>query len=152
MNEIVEWAKQWPDANVCPINLLAAQADAENKNRRNRFYEQFGLKIDFTDPDQLAGTTRQMPASALKLVEVKDNIRIHSVHGWMGEALTQEQDMHAATICREKLISELRQELDEARSKPFAWAIRTWWWKHAPNVYSYLFVTGFGLLLWFKYK
>jgi GNAT superfamily N-acetyltransferase len=152
MNEIVEWAKQWPDAIVCPIKLLAAQADAKNKSRRNRFYEQFGLIIDFTDPDQLAGATRQMPTSALNLVEVKDNIQMHSVQGWMGEALTHERDMLFETTRREKVISELRQELDEAQSKPFAWAIRTWWWKHAPNVYSYFFVAGFGLLLWFKYK
>lgn len=152
LNEIVKWAKQWPDAIVCSIKLLAAQACAENKNRRNRVYEQFGLIIDYADPDRLAGVTRVMSASALKLVNVKDNIQVLSVPEWMSEALTHERDMHFETLRREKVISELRQELDEARSKPITWGVRTWWWKHAPNVYSYFFVAGFGLLLWFKYK
>lgn len=152
MNEIVAWAKQWPDAIVCPIKLLAAQADAENKIRRNRLYEQFGLIIDYTDPEQRAGTTRQIPASALKLVDAKDNIQQLSVQEWISEALTHEMDMHYESIRREKVISELRQELDEARANPFIWAIKTWWWKHAHNIYSYILLSGFGLLVWLKYK
>ncbi|GBQ32032.1 hypothetical protein HLH34_00045 [Gluconacetobacter azotocaptans] len=43
MNLVVAWARQWPDASVNPITLLAHQARGENTIRRSRPYEQFGI-------------------------------------------------------------------------------------------------------------
>lgn len=65
MNKIVQWAKQWPDASVQTISLNAAQAGEENKARRNRFYEQFGISFAWTDEDRMAGTSKPMTAGDL---------------------------------------------------------------------------------------
>ncbi|RBH51717.1 hypothetical protein C3F00_033385, partial [Pseudomonas sp. MWU13-2860] len=43
MNEVVNWAQRWPEADVHPIRLNSNQGYEENRARRNRFYEQFGI-------------------------------------------------------------------------------------------------------------
>ncbi len=45
LNEIVLLAKQWQGAKVDSIKLISGQAHGDNKERRNRFYEQFGLEF-----------------------------------------------------------------------------------------------------------
>src|SRR3989344_4608344 len=65
MNEIVSWARRWPDASVKPIQLLSLQAQAENKDRRNRFYEQFNIRFEYTDLSKSEGTSFAMTAGDL---------------------------------------------------------------------------------------
>ncbi len=67
MNVIVSWAKQFPtDAIVNTITLLSVQAVGANKERRNKFYEQFGIVFDYDDPmTRAAGKSRDMLTSAL---------------------------------------------------------------------------------------
>lgn len=70
MNEIVTWAKQWPDADVKLINLNLNQAGNTlefSTQRRNRFYEHFGIAFDYTDPaTEESGLSRPMKAEGLK--------------------------------------------------------------------------------------
>ena len=67
MNVIVSWAKQFPtDTTVNTITLLSVQAVGDNKERRNKFYEQFGIVFDYGDPTtRAAGKSRDMFTSAL---------------------------------------------------------------------------------------
>lgn len=69
MNQIVIWAKKWPDAAVRPIELLSGQSYSENKERRNRFYEQFGLEFDYKDSSHEAGLSRSIAVRSLNTVE-----------------------------------------------------------------------------------
>jgi GNAT superfamily N-acetyltransferase len=46
-NEVIDWAKQWPDAVITPIKLV--ETDHVNKIRRNHFYARFGFSFDFKD-------------------------------------------------------------------------------------------------------
>ncbi|PLY35745.1 GNAT family N-acetyltransferase [Pectobacterium versatile] len=88
MNEIVKWAKQWPDAKVLPITLGYGQADKENKERRNWFYEQFGIEFDYHNDQNEAGQSQSMKAAALKIIDSWDktkggNIIIQSCRDFM---------------------------------------------------------------------
>ncbi len=65
MNEIVVWAQQWPEAKVRPIKLLSGQAEEENRDRRNRFYERFGLVFAYSDPEHREGVSKSMPVKKL---------------------------------------------------------------------------------------
>ncbi|MDN7735265.1 MULTISPECIES: hypothetical protein [Burkholderia] len=67
MNVIVSWAKQFStDTMVNTITLLSVQAVGDNKERRNIFYEQFGIVFDYNDPTtRAAGKSRDMMTSAL---------------------------------------------------------------------------------------
>ena len=66
MNEIVSWVKKWPDAEVNPIRLSSGQAAPDNKERRNRFYESFGLEFNYTNSNMVEGRSKIMKAGALK--------------------------------------------------------------------------------------
>jgi GNAT superfamily N-acetyltransferase len=103
MNEIVLWAKQWTSANVKPISLLIGQATAENKQRRNQFYEQFGISFDFDDAEKKTGTSRPVASTELREVETwRDNIREIPVIDALRDGIASSRD---ATVGRRALRS-----------------------------------------------
>lgn len=56
MNHLVSWATQnYPNYKIHLIKLLICQAYEGNKERRNRFYEQFGFRFDWSTPDFSVG-------------------------------------------------------------------------------------------------
>ncbi len=65
MNEIVKWVKQWPESNVKPIALTDGLATPDNKERRDRFYEKFGLEFEYSSPERASGYSRVMLARDL---------------------------------------------------------------------------------------
>ncbi len=142
MNEIVTWVKQWPDATVRPVELLSGQAHGENKARRNRFYEQFGLVFDYRDPEQQEGLSRAMPASALTPVEAwQSNICERDVRDYLGEALHDRDRVVMELASRERAVKNLVDDIKRAEAKPIRWALRQTWWRLAP------ILTQMGLLL-----
>jgi GNAT superfamily N-acetyltransferase len=76
MSVLVEWARQWPDADLARIELVAGQASEDNRDRRNRFYERFGIEFDWNDPlRRTSGFSKPMKIAALRDVESwKENI------------------------------------------------------------------------------
>lgn len=72
MNEVVGWAKQWPNARVEPIRLQHAQASPDNKHRRNKFYNQFGLRVDLETIEGSSPT--DLVAANLRTVKNPENI------------------------------------------------------------------------------
>ncbi|WP_131618222.1 GNAT family N-acetyltransferase [Roseivivax marinus] len=72
MDEVVSWAKQWPDARVEPIRLQQQQAKQNNKLRRNRFYNRFGFQFDLETDE--GSSPHSLVASQLKTVEKPENI------------------------------------------------------------------------------
>ncbi|WCB48104.1 GNAT family N-acetyltransferase (plasmid) [Nitratidesulfovibrio vulgaris] len=77
LNEIVLWARQWPEAQVAQIELCHLQGlDEDNRKRRNRLYEQFGITFDYTDEHCCRGVSHPMLASQLVPVSRwQENIR-----------------------------------------------------------------------------
>ncbi len=68
MSCVIEWARQWPNAAVIPIGLSDVDATnemSENKNRRNRFYEQFGIEFEYKDDNKASGRSKDMFVSEL---------------------------------------------------------------------------------------
>ncbi len=119
MNEIVKWARQWPEAKVRPIKLLAWQAEDENKARRNRFYEQFGIKFEYSDPNQCEGISLAMFASDLTPVETwRKNIREMDIGGGLSELLYQQQQVGYELSQRSRAINALTDEIKDAESRP----------------------------------
>lgn len=59
MSQIIMWAKHnYPDAKLKTIFLFENQADPENKERRNRFYEQFGIEFNYENEEKKSGTSK----------------------------------------------------------------------------------------------
>lgn len=125
MNEVVVWAKQWPDANVRPVSLLASQGQGENRERRNRFYEQFGLTFDYTDGDRSAGQSRPMQASALVPTDAwRENIKVVPIDELLGGLLMDRKVLARDLQTRSRALKELSEEHLWAVRRPFRWASR----------------------------
>lgn len=123
MNEIVTWAKRWPDASILPIRLLEGQAYKENKDRRNRFYEQFGIEFDYLDSGKMAGTSR--PMRAVQLVNIDSwaaNIRELDLHGYMTFLLTERQKRGHELKGLQTQLESHRGYMARVRAAPFRWA------------------------------
>lgn len=123
MNQIVVWAKQWPDAAVRPVTLLASQGHDENRDRRNRFYEQFGLTFDYSDGDRRAGQSRPMSASALVPTEAwRANLRIIPIEELLGELLTEKKRLTVDLASRTRALNDLKESHLRAVRHPIWWA------------------------------
>ena len=133
MNLAVTWARQWPDAEVNPVTLLAHQACGDNTVRRNRFYEQFGIVFAYTDDTRAAGTAREMRAGELQPWEhLPENLSVLPL-----EAAFDEQQRELATLRQSQQTMQLRDralrgELQRAIAHPLRFAARQIWYRHAP--------------------
>ncbi|MBC7951632.1 MAG: hypothetical protein H7Z12_07425 [Rhodospirillaceae bacterium] len=129
MNEIVTWAKRWPGARVNPISLLSHQAF--NKERRNRFYEKFNIRFNYTDPTHNEGTSLPMFVEDLATVDNwKENITELGIREYIHGFICREYDLKCENRQIDRRIDSLKSELDSARSSPVFWAIKTLWNKY----------------------
>jgi GNAT superfamily N-acetyltransferase len=144
MNEIVCWARQWPQATVNPVSLLEDQAGPRNKLRRNRFYEQFGLQFDYDDHAHSSGKSRAMPADALTPVSTwKENIVEHPVQALLAQLLDERRDIQLDVHGLQNVVREQSKSIDQAERSPWIWAARTWLSRHV----QVIIVVGLGLML-----
>lgn len=126
MDRLVAWAQQWPDAEVLPVELLGSDASEKNKERRNRFYEQFGLVFDYADPiTKQAGRSRPMRVRELRRTEAwRANIEVLQVHEYLGGVLFDAERLARELQDREGALSDALIELKEHRRSPIWWALR----------------------------
>lgn len=150
MNEIVVWAKQWPEAAVEPVRLDVGQSDDVNKDRRNRFYERFGLVFEYDDPDKRSGQSRPMQARDLVLVESwKQTLREWDVRDYITDLLCGSERMERELQHRQRIIDNLSSEIRGVERKPLRWALQRTWWRVAPYFGLVAFVSSVvGLLMW----
>lgn len=151
MNEIVQWVKQWPDASVTPVELLEGQAEDSNRERRNRFYEQFGLVFDYQDADHRKGFSRDMRAANLRTVDTgKANIRELGVLEWMDQRLKVEalrgfelEDLKRALLSR-------RETMNGIEKHPLRWALKMLYYRYIP-VLQLVLAAGLVVAIWWKW-
>ncbi|EGK3609087.1 hypothetical protein IOT31_004320 [Escherichia coli] len=118
MNEIVKWVKQWPESNVKPIALTDGLATPDNKERRNRFYEKFGLEFEYSSPERASGYSRVMLARNLVSFDSPPpNICVIKVEEYLYQMLKTERSLK---LERMRLVRDQR-ELFEAQKHPIRW-------------------------------
>ncbi|WP_287145080.1 N-acetyltransferase [Achromobacter sp.] len=122
MDLIVNWARQWPEATVQPIKLLADQGRGAAGARRNRFYEQFGLRFAYTSNEKLAGESLPMPAGDLvQCRSWEQNIRIHEVPTLLAHQFATENASNEEIRQLRNVQSDLMNERKQAEARPFIW-------------------------------
>lgn len=128
MHEIVTWVRRWPEAAVRSVGLLEGQAHGENKDRRNRLYEQIGLEFDYRDPEHREGVSRPMLAKALRnVVTWKENLRECDVRDHVSAVLLENERLRLALSERGRAIADLGERISSAEAAPMRWALSTWW-------------------------
>lgn len=151
MNVIVEWVQQWPDASVNSIQLLSGQARGDNKARRNRFYEQFGLIFDYHDSAQREGSSRPMLVQGLSVVETwKDNISEHRMFDYLAEQLSETESAQLKLGTLNHAFADLLAEQKKAEARPLRWAVRRLYGQHSGAVIAGCALAICASLLWFK--
>ena len=145
MAKTVAWAKHWPTAEVMQIKL-SWEDEKEgcwgggNKERRDRFYEQFGIAfIPGTPGNSITAKSKPMLAGELVTEHAKQawrsNIRESSVVDAIAEqqreiaTLAQEcqrlerEAMRLREACQNTARRPVRQVLSRMAASPYAWGM-----------------------------
>ncbi|MYM80788.1 MULTISPECIES: GNAT family N-acetyltransferase [Duganella] len=148
MNEVVRWAKRWPDATVHTINLLEGQAREENRERRNRFYEQFGLKFEYASAERKSGISLPIPAKDLVLTDRwKQNISEHNLMEFLASTLYRKRMAEDELVHRTRAVKELFAEQRRREARPLRWAMM----QHMHNILWGAATIVVATLVWSKY-
>ena len=130
LNEIVQWVQRWPEATVNTVTLLSSQASGDNKERRNKFYEQFGLTFDYKDFERKEGESRPMLAGELNQVLTwKQNITEINMIDYLDNVLFSEERASTELAFRDRACKELIAEQRQAEAKPVRWLLKIWYRK-----------------------
>lgn len=149
MNEIVTWARQWPEARVEPIELSATQAYGENRARRNRFYEQFGIVFEYHDSERRSGVSKPMLAAELTPVGTwQSNIRERAVHECLGDALHDLTRLAGDLATRENVINDLTAHINRVEAQPLRWALQTFWRRSVALRTNVVVLAVLAFVLW----
>jgi GNAT superfamily N-acetyltransferase len=131
MSEVVRWAKQWPDAVVEPIILSDGDAYPENQERRNRFYEQFGLRFDYEGTLREAGRSKSMRAGDLIDSEAwKGSVVEHPLLDAIADQMRRGADAERNLRVRDSAVKDLAQRLLWADDHPIQFCLRRLWVRH----------------------
>ena len=152
MNEIVQWVQQWPNAIVKTVSLHSDQAHGNNKERRNRFYEQLGLEFDYDDAEHKQGCSRPMLAKQLKRVETwKENITVHSMPAYLANVLHEKERNSLVLMQRNRAVKDLINEQRAAEAKPIRWALGTLYSRYQTQVVGSIFLAILAAAAWSRF-
>ena len=152
MNEIVRWVRRWPEATVNSIDLSSGNGHGENKERRNRFYEQFGLVFDYADPEHRAGHSRLMFASELINVDTwKQNITERGVFDYLAGILYEKERASSELESRNRACDCLIAERRQAEAKPIRWALKILYYRYAGLVVRGAILALLLMAVWSKF-
>lgn len=150
MNFAVEWAKQWPDAEVRQIELPKGEAkETAQQELRIHFYGKFGIEFDFTGDLVTSGISRPMQARDLVVItHRKETITELGAVAFLRERL-QEAERGAAEVAFLK--RSLKQDgtiLSQAYRHPIKWMFQrlvTDNLTRAGLIVAFMFVIGLGV-------
>lgn len=126
MNLVVLWARQWPHAQVCEINLLDGDArHPDNRARRNQFYRQFGIEFDFkAGADEAIGTSRPMTVGQLvPRPGLPDTMTEHALVPYLRRRINDVQDSLAEQRFLQRELRKASDELADAYDGPVRWML-----------------------------
>lgn len=153
MCRVVEFVRQLPNATLNAVDLMEGNAGDENRERRNRFYEQFGLRFEFNGPGRREGdalpmrcgdltTDAAMAAWSRNIVEYEGGAGFERlVKLYDAEAARAASLADQMTLCK--------AELDKRDAHPLRWALKVVLTRWFNRLGPFLFVaTLIGLAVW----
>lgn len=144
MHVIVLWAKQWPDAMVKSVSLHKEQGVGDNKIRRNKLYENIGLRFTYNAAGhQASGRSYEMPVESLEVVRSwEENITELS----LADALAEGEAIRLTLTQEQRVNQRLTQDIKQAELHPVRWAVRRLWVQYSFAVMATVGVSFLVLL------
>ncbi|WP_323025753.1 hypothetical protein [Castellaniella sp.] len=146
-DEIVRWAQQWPDAQVKPIGLGRGDASDENRERRNTFYERFGIEFDYSE-DKHCGRSRPMLVRDLTPVDPQVWMRDIQEIGLLSY-LRKSVSRYERLVSTHERLDRANKEnwalVESMRESPFTWACKTFFARYQA-VFAVLALLGVSAL------
>lgn len=147
-SQIVIWAQQWPDAKIHPITLMEGQAQDSNRERRNRFYERYGIEFVYDTQERRTGKSKPMKSSQLNVVRTwSTNIRETDPIEYIRQS-REESAIHKDQLTTQQRANNyLRAEINKARNSPFFWMLDIYAARYATALilFSIAFIVGFAI-------
>lgn len=153
MGRVVEFVRQLPDAALNSVFLSEVDASDENRERRNRFYEQFGLRFEFDGPGRREGRALPMRCGDLTAEVAKAAWSRNVVEYEGGAGFEKLVELYEAEAARgEPLERELRwrkAEMARRDANPLRWALTVvftrWFYQLGPVLVVAALI---GLAVW----
>ncbi|MEL7968082.1 hypothetical protein AAG587_17065 [Vreelandella neptunia] len=132
MTEIVAWAKQWPTAEVMQIKLSWEDEkpgawDGMNVQRRNRFYEQFGIEfIPSETESSITARSKYMLANDLTTDDAERawslNIQEMNASDWLVEQQRQLEEQEGQLTKTKRMVANRQTTIDRIEAHPYRYA------------------------------
>ena len=120
MYQMVKWIGRWPEAQVQPIRLEAAQATKDNLERRNALFQKAGVAFDFQDVGQYVGISKPVKAGALVARNSwKQNITEVDPRALMARLMFDRESLGRALAQEQLDASRLRHQLNQIKTRPW---------------------------------
>jgi len=152
MDQIVAWVKKWPNANLCSIGLSEGQADEENRERRNRFYEQFGIEFNYTDDSRRTGRSKPMTAGQLiRSDRWMSRIKVINLRDYISQQLTSIEIQNSEMARVQRVKSHYMKEYEEACKTPVKFLFQQWWYRYGAHLVILSVLSFVVAVFWHKY-
>ncbi|RCK43209.1 GNAT family N-acetyltransferase [Thalassospira profundimaris] len=145
MNRIIDWAQEWPEAKVSPIDIF--DPDPLTVARRKNFYEKFGLEFELIkgrpvmkhilvkdlkkSESGASNLIHDLPVGLMKICQTKDQLERDLAHK------TREYD-------------HLRDFRNVFTDKPFLTGLSYWFSKNLYRLMLYGLLLIIGASFWFS--
>lgn len=137
MDKVISWAKQWPEANVNTIELLAHDGGADNKIRRNKFYENFGITFEYASNDKKAGLSKDMKAQELVNHDSwKQNIEIIPSDKLAHTFFRKENELMKLIEGLQHTTNYFKSRINQAEATPIRFIMPIIMWKIFKHLYK----------------
>ncbi len=110
-NRVIEWVKDKPILQVRSIHLAEVDACVDNRERRNRFYEQFGFRIRWSI-EGIAGRGDNQDTSELMPLERIDSVKAVEVTTALSAAIQKAERLEVKYDNLSKANKSLCEQLD----------------------------------------
>jgi len=153
MNEIVQWAQQWPEATVQSIELRPGQADESNRERRNRFYERFGIVFDYADSEHACGRSRPMLVRQLTPADSwKKNITEQPVMEYLANLLYAHKKTSWELRARDRAHQNLIDQQRHVEQHPVKWVVTNLYYRYSSRLIGSAVIAALLGIAWLKLK
>ena len=117
-DRIIEWAKTWEDVKINKIELSIVQAKENNTERRNKFYERFGIEFDYTN-NKKSGVSKPIKIEMLKRVDTwEKNIKVIEPADFLNQLMAGKIDLDHRLYHQNELIKDYKYKKNQLIRSP----------------------------------